>query len=182
MLPAQPQPRAGRRRGMGVSCRLVPPAAATLVVLAAIAGAPPARAEGKRVEGVVNLNTAPPELLGLLPGVGPSKARGILAYRGRRAFRTVDELVRVKGIGRRMVRELRKHLAVAGPTTIRALTGPSPEPPPPLPPPAPLRPRTSLVAGRPLLARPVSLPARAPPRPRWDRPARSPANACLPPP
>jgi competence protein ComEA len=162
---------------MAVSCRLVPPAAATLVLLAAIAHAPPARAEGKRVEGVVNLNTAPPELLGLLPGVGPAKARGILVYRGRRAFRTVDELVRVKGIGRRMVRELRKHLAVAGPTTIRALTGPAPAPPPPPPPPAALRPRPP-----PLLARPASLPARAPPRPRWDRPARSPANACLPPP
>jgi competence ComEA-like helix-hairpin-helix protein len=74
----------------------------------------------KGVDGVVNLNTAPPEALSLLPGVGPSKAAAIVAYRRRRPFRTVDELVRIKGIGRKMVRRLRPHLAVAGPTTAAA--------------------------------------------------------------
>ncbi|MEP6655075.1 MAG: helix-hairpin-helix domain-containing protein, partial [Myxococcales bacterium] len=57
----------------------------------------PARAGARNMEGVVNLNTAPVEVLGLLPGIGPSKARGIMTYRTRRPFRTVDELVRVKG-------------------------------------------------------------------------------------
>ena len=80
-----------------------------------------ASAGSKAVEGVVNLNTAPPELLAVLPGVGPSKALGILAYRARHPFRTVDELVRVKGIGRRMVRTMRDHLAVSGPSTARGL-------------------------------------------------------------
>jgi competence ComEA-like helix-hairpin-helix protein len=74
----------------------------------------------KAVEGVVNLNTAPPEVLALLPGIGPAKAVAILAYRKRRPFRTVDELVRIKGLGRKMVRRLRPHLAVAGPTTAAA--------------------------------------------------------------
>ena len=72
---------------------------------------------GKGVDGVVNLNTAPTEVLSLLPGVGPAKAAAIVLYRRRRPFRTVDELVRIKGIGRKMVRRLRPHLAVAGPTT-----------------------------------------------------------------
>ncbi len=72
---------------------------------------------GKGVDGVVNLNTAPADLLSLLPGVGPAKAGAIVIYRTRRPFRTVDELVRIKGIGRKMVRRLRPHLAVAGPTT-----------------------------------------------------------------
>jgi len=72
---------------------------------------------GKGVDGVVNLNTAPAELLSLLPGVGPAKAGAIVTYRTRRPFRTVDELVRIKGIGRKMVRRLRPHLAIAGPTT-----------------------------------------------------------------
>jgi len=125
-----------------------------LVVAAMIMAASlTARAGGKSVEGVVNLNTAPPELLSVLPGVGPSKALGILAYRARHPFRTVDELVRVKGIGRRMVRAMREHLAVAGPSTAHGLVAmphaitapPAPPPvraPPPLcrappPPPAP---------------------------------------------
>lgn len=81
-----------------------------------------ARAAGKAVDGAVNLNTAPPEVLGLLPGIGPAKAQSILAYRKKHPFRTVDELVRIKGIGRKMVRAWRAHLAVAGPTTATAAT------------------------------------------------------------
>jgi competence ComEA-like helix-hairpin-helix protein len=87
----------------------------------ASAAASLAWAGAKMVEGVVNLNTAPPEMLSALPGIGPAKAVGILAYRARHPFRTVDELVRVKGIGRRMVQAMRSHLAVSGPSTARAL-------------------------------------------------------------
>jgi competence protein ComEA len=108
-----------------------------LIGLLLVLGAPFARA-GKAVEGVVNLNTAPPEVLALLPGIGPAKAVAILAYRKRRPFRTVDELVRIKGLGRKMVRRLRAHLAVAGPTTATAakatFTTTAPTPAPPVPP------------------------------------------------
>jgi competence protein ComEA len=94
---------------------------AAIVGLALLWLLPAGRARaGKGVDGVVNLNTAPAELLSLLPGVGPAKAGAIVTYRTRRPFRTVDELVRIKGIGRKMVRRLRPHLAVAGPTTATA--------------------------------------------------------------
>jgi len=122
-------------------CRL-PVACCLFLVLAA---APAARA-GKAVDGVVNLNTADPVVLGLLPGIGPAKAAQIVAYRKRHPFRTVDELVRIKGIGRKMVRRLRAHLAVAGPTTASGVvappvaTAPPPPVPPPRPPPPPPRP------------------------------------------
>src|SRR6059058_1833533 len=121
--------------------------AVVVACLVAVA-APPAHA-AKGVDGVVNLNTAESGVLGLLPGVGPSKAAQIVAYRKRHPFRTVDELVRIRGIGRKMVRRLRVHLAVAGPTTatgvVVATTGaasppaspprPSSSPRPPSPPP-----------------------------------------------
>jgi competence ComEA-like helix-hairpin-helix protein len=118
----------------------------------------------KGIDGVVNLNTAPPEVLSLLPGVGPAKAAAILTYRRRRPFRTVDELVRIKGIGRKMVRRLRPHLAVAGPTTATAsaVKPPAAAPVPmakPAPPPA----------------RPARLPACLPPR-TVARPGRAPSR------
>src|SRR4051812_12989235 len=94
-----------------------------VLVLVVTAAAAPAVGAGKAVDGVVNLNTAPPDVLVLLPGLGPAKVERIVAYRKRRPFRTVDELVRVKGIGRRMVRALRAHLAVAGPTTATPARG-----------------------------------------------------------
>ena len=116
----------------------------------------PVRAGGKAVEGVVNLNTAPPELLSVLPGVGPSKALGIVAYRTRHPFRTVDELVRVKGIGRRMVRAMRDHLAVAGPSTAHGL----------------------VALPRAITAAPAPPPARAPP-PVCRAPPAPPASAAM---
>lgn len=135
------------------------------------------RAEAsKGVDGVVKLNTAPAAVLALLPGVGPSKAAAILAYRGRRPFRTVDELVRIKGIGRKMVRRLRPHLAIAGPTTATAApVGPSPATPsPPKPTPPPFH---ATTAPRCPPLRPLGRPTRTPAR---DREPRRPfASPCL---
>jgi competence protein ComEA len=105
---------------------------AAILGLALIWMFPAGRARaGKGVDGVINLNTAPAELLSLLPGVGPAKAGAIVTYRRRRPFRTIDELVRIKGIGRKMVRRLRPHLAVAGPTTATAAEAKPTVPPPP---------------------------------------------------
>ena len=151
------------RRGHGllVSC---------LILIAA----QPARAS-KAVDGVVNINTAEVGVLGLLPGIGPAKAVQIVVYRRRHPFRTVDELVRIRGIGRKMVRRLRAHLAVSGPTTATGAVAPpaAAVPPPPAPPPPP--------ALRPVGARP-GLPVRCVARPVPRRAARSTHGVCpLPP-
>ena len=82
------------------------------------------RAEKTSLEGVVNLNTASAEELALIPGVGPARVRNILAYRKAHPFRTVDELARIKGIGRKTVRKWRMHLAVGGPSTAQRVVRP----------------------------------------------------------
>ncbi len=93
---------------------------------ALLAGAPePASAQADTVEapaadGVVNIQTATAEQLQLLPGIGPSKAAAIVAHRERRAFRRVEDLLRVRGIGRATFRRLRSMLTIDGPTTLAA--------------------------------------------------------------
>ena len=136
---------------------------------------PPARAQKATLEGVVNINTASPEELRLLPGVGPARIRNILAYRHKHPFRTVEELARIKGIGRKMVRHLRVHLAVNGPTTAQKIIRPvSPVAPPPAAPVLPARPQSRPVPGQ-------------RPQPRKGEPAHqavanSQRSSCLPPP
>lgn len=62
--------------------------------------------EGPRLD----VNACSYEELLRLPGIGPKKARAILEERGRRPFRGVHDLTRVKGIGPRTVRRLAPHV------------------------------------------------------------------------
>ncbi|MBZ4416156.1 helix-hairpin-helix domain-containing protein [Myxococcus sp. RHSTA-1-4] len=69
--------------------------------------------------GTVNLNEATAEQLDLLPGVGEKAAQRIIEHRKKRPFQRVEELVRVKGFGKKKFLKLKAHLALAGPTTLR---------------------------------------------------------------
>jgi competence protein ComEA len=95
-----------------------------LTIMLMLGVVPAARAQKTTLEGVVNINAASPDELRLLTGVGPSRIRNILAYRQKHPFRTVEELARIKGIGRKTVRQLRLHLAVSGPTTAQKVIRP----------------------------------------------------------
>jgi competence protein ComEA len=68
---------------------------------------------GVMAGGLVNLNSATPEQLDSLPGIGPSTAQKIIAYRTEHGgFRTVDELMEVPGIGPAKFAELKDHVTV----------------------------------------------------------------------
>jgi competence protein ComEA len=71
---------------------------------------------GLLADGRVVLNAASEAELTKLPGIGPSRARAILALRQRLTkFRAVEDLLRIKGIGRKMLRRLRPSVVLDRP-------------------------------------------------------------------
>jgi competence protein ComEA len=68
--------------------------------------------------GVVNLNLASSDELERLPGIGPAKARAIVEHRRAHPFHKVEDLTKVKGIGRKTFGKLRPYLTLVGATTL----------------------------------------------------------------
>jgi len=91
--------------------------AAGLAVAAAVTGAAADVSESAVAEGI-NPNEAPAASLVRLPGVGPTRAQMIVAYRQGRAdsdaetavFRRPEDLTAIKGIGPVTVEEIRPWL------------------------------------------------------------------------
>jgi competence protein ComEA len=75
--------------------------------------ASPARSPSPRA-GALNLNTADAETLQVLPGIGPALAERIVAYRWEHGpFQTVEDLLRVPGIGPKRWERIRHAIRVA---------------------------------------------------------------------
>ena len=63
---------------------------------------------------LVDLNTAGLEELEGLPGIGRVKAQAILDYRSTHgAFRSVEELLNVDGIGEKLLAKIRDYVTVS---------------------------------------------------------------------
>jgi competence protein ComEA len=62
---------------------------------------------------VIDLNAADERALLELPGIGPARARAIIAYRSEHgSFRSLSQLLQIKGIGRALLKQLRPLVAV----------------------------------------------------------------------
>ncbi|WP_190209999.1 ComEA family DNA-binding protein [Kitasatospora indigofera] len=78
-----------------------------------VGGPPPPPATGPTTRSPVSLNRATTEQLDALPGVGPTLAQRILAYReAHGGFRSLDQLRQVSGIGERTYAELKPLLTL----------------------------------------------------------------------
>lgn len=63
--------------------------------------------------GMVNINTATLAQLDTLPGVGPPTAQKIIDYRTAHGnFKTIDEIINVKGIGPKTFEKMKSRLTI----------------------------------------------------------------------
>ncbi len=61
----------------------------------------------------VNINTSTEETLTKVPGIGPKTAKSIFAYREQNGkFKTVEDIVKVKGIGDKSLTKMRPYLTI----------------------------------------------------------------------
>src|SRR5712675_1992814 len=61
----------------------------------------------------ININTANSHELHQVPGIGPATAEKILQMRkSYGAFKSVDDLLSIRGIGKKRLEKMRKYLAV----------------------------------------------------------------------
>ncbi len=88
---------------------------AALLLGAVLATAAPGMGMAEDRPGVVNVNTATVDELVQLPGIGEKRAQAILEARQQRGgFKSVDELLEIRGIGPANLEKLRPHLSVSG--------------------------------------------------------------------
>ena len=99
--------------------RFLSTAGAALALAVLLAGSS-ALAEEK-LTGVVNVNTASAAELEMLPGIGASRAKAVIEAReAKGGFKSLDDLLAVKGIGEASLAKLRPHLTLEGKTTAHA--------------------------------------------------------------
>ncbi len=74
----------------------------------------------------VNINTATQAELEGLKGIGPAKAKAIVDYRQKNgAFKSVDDLEQVKGIGPGILKKIHNDVSVTGKTAAPAAAEPA---------------------------------------------------------
>lgn len=91
--------------------RIVATAVAVAVTLSLATGMAVAAAK-PAPSGKVNINTASAEQLTVLPGVGPKLAARIVEYRQKAgSFKSVQELMNVRGIGEKNLKKIEPYLS-----------------------------------------------------------------------
>jgi len=107
------------------------------IVVFCLAVLPAALAKKKPPAHPININTAGATELQQVPGIGPSTAQKILDTRkSYGAFKSVDDLLAIKGIGPKKLEKMRKYLTIGKPPSKKQSNSPQtaavPAKPPPI--------------------------------------------------
>jgi len=106
------------------------------ILALAVAAVPTAFAKKKPPAHPININTAGATDLQQVPGIGPSTAQKILDTRkSYGAFKSIDDLLAIKGIGPKKLEKMRKYLTVGKPPSKKQPNSPQTAAPPAKPPP-----------------------------------------------
>jgi competence protein ComEA len=88
-------------------------AALALVFAVLVGSGPVLAATAKQPAGKVNLNTATAEQLASVPGLGPKLAARIVEQRQKSGgFKSVEDILGVKGIGEKNFAKIQAHVTV----------------------------------------------------------------------
>ena len=106
------------------------------ILILTLAAVPIVLAKKKPPAHPININTATAADLQQVPGIGPSTAQKIIDTRkSYGAFKSVDDLLAIKGIGPNKLEKMRKYLTVSKPPTKKQTTSPQSAAAPAKPPP-----------------------------------------------
>jgi comEA protein len=93
-------------------------------LLSLIVSVPAAAGKKKPPAQPININTANSEQLQQVPGIGPATAEKILQMRKSYGpFKSVDDLLAIRGLGAKRLEKMRKYLTVGQPTPKKAPAG-----------------------------------------------------------
>jgi competence ComEA-like helix-hairpin-helix protein len=67
----------------------------------------------------IDLNSATPEQILKLPGIGPKRASAIIELRKQKPFKSVHDLRRIKGIGKKIIMRLAPFVVVKPPQELQ---------------------------------------------------------------
>jgi competence protein ComEA len=110
----------GARRRMNMMKRMVTTLGALLAAVMLVAAQP-----GFSETKMVNVNTATAAELTSISGIGESKAKAIVDYREKNgAFKTVDDLKLVQGIGDKLLEKVRPQVTVGAASDAKPVARP----------------------------------------------------------
>jgi competence ComEA-like helix-hairpin-helix protein len=101
----------------------------SLLFLSLIVSASATAGKKKPPAQPININTANSEQLQQVPGIGPATADKILQMRKSYGpFKSVDDLLAIRGLGAKRLEKMRKYLTVGGPTQSKKPASPIQKP------------------------------------------------------